>query len=312
MRILSLIFIIIHSLMVSGQSLVIKECIQHPTDLTASTKARIDNNGEYCALIKIDAPNINIIIQGNVIGDVEKFGSQYWCYVTNGTKQLVILSDECSSINVKFEDYGFYSVAGRRTYFVNIGTSDNIDISNESNDSTSIRSSHLGNSPYYSVIDSKKIPAKQAHNKCRTVILDDYAAMTLQKASEYNKKETGTKNALYFFQPFMLMGSFYFPMNSTKFIRKGNSYTISYEQLNERPITLQITFNPDSGTYSFVFINIDGEKYEREYSELKLSTQNELWQTKYSDKIYATTGNGHVSYPCLFDIIDHWHLKWPK
>lgn len=107
---------IIISLTSNAQYLRIKTFTPIPLDLSASTDSRKDNNGEYCALLKVIAPNINLEIQGNVVGNLERKGSEYWCYVTNGTKGLKIIPTSYEPIQIKFEDYGLPAVIGKKTY----------------------------------------------------------------------------------------------------------------------------------------------------------------------------------------------------
>ena len=283
-------------------------------EIVGAQDKKYDANGIPCAVVKVQLPVEGVAFEGNVI-ESQYHINEYWVWFssgTNGTKKFRIKCPRAQMLEIDVTSKIPEGLQPDGKYAIKLNLS-RVSSENQSTTTAFMISSHLGDSPYFSVKDSKKIPLQQAHNKCRTIILNDYASLTLEKASEYIKKKFGAKNELYFNQPLLSMGSMHFPMNSTKFIRDGNTYTITLEQLNERPVTLQIIFYPDSGEYSFVFTNIDGEKYDRIYSEIKLSTQNFLFaDNTYSDKIYATTGNVHLSYPFLFDILDIWHQKFPK
>lgn len=278
-------------------------------DLSASVNSRVDANGVKCALVKVQCPQKGIIFEGSVIGEVEQKAGEYWVYVSNGTKMLQIKHADFNPVFVKFSDYNIPNLMSAKTYCIRIH------LKNNSVASKNIRPNpnSLRDSPYYSVKNiDKRLTIQEALNKCRTVILGDYSAFTLQKASDYYRDLYGSKYELYFFQPFKPMGSVMFPMNLTKFVREDNQYTISFNQLNEPLITLQITFNPENGKYSLTFINIDKEKYELTISSFQLSTQDLLWQTKESRKVFATTGENKLEYPYLFDILDYWRDKYSK
>ena len=64
-----------------------------PMDLTAQSQARLDRNGVKCALLKVQVLATGVRFQGNVMGDVRREPGEYWVYMTNGTKQVKILSD---------------------------------------------------------------------------------------------------------------------------------------------------------------------------------------------------------------------------
>ncbi len=64
-----------------------------PMDLTAQSQARLDRNGVKCALLKVQVLATDVRFQGNVMGDVRHEPGEYWVYMTNGTKQVKILSD---------------------------------------------------------------------------------------------------------------------------------------------------------------------------------------------------------------------------
>lgn len=110
-----------------AQHISVKSFTPVPMDLSASTESRQDYNGNYCALIKIVAQNIDFIVQGNVIGEIKQNGTEHWCYITNGTKELKILPVNCEPIAIRFEDYGLPSVISKKVYSLVIIQEDDSD-----------------------------------------------------------------------------------------------------------------------------------------------------------------------------------------
>ena len=89
-----------------------------PMDLTAQSQARLDRNGVKCALLKVQVLATDVRFQGNVMGDVRREPGEYWVYMTNGTKQVKILSDS-------FLPYMYYfpePLQGGVTYILTIDT----------------------------------------------------------------------------------------------------------------------------------------------------------------------------------------------
>lgn len=64
-----------------------------PMDLTAQQHARLDLHGEKCALVKVQVVAPGVTFQGNIIGTTDKYSSEYWVYMTDGTKMLKIAAD---------------------------------------------------------------------------------------------------------------------------------------------------------------------------------------------------------------------------
>ena len=71
-----------------------------PMDVTAQKLARLDLHGEKCALVKVQVIATGLEFSGNVMGDVAKHGSEYWVYMTDGTKMLKITADELLKLNI--------------------------------------------------------------------------------------------------------------------------------------------------------------------------------------------------------------------
>ena len=58
-----------------------------PQDLSARTHSRTDLNGDACALIKVQIPELNnVIFEGSIV-DTEYTPGEYLVYVPKGTKK---------------------------------------------------------------------------------------------------------------------------------------------------------------------------------------------------------------------------------
>ena len=76
-----------------AQDAVVRSFEVAPMDVSAQQYARTDRNGQKCALVKVVVVASGVSFQGNVMGDVRKNGSEYWVYLTAGTKMVRILAD---------------------------------------------------------------------------------------------------------------------------------------------------------------------------------------------------------------------------
>lgn len=78
------------SVIIRGQELKVDFFEQAVTDITARTSAVKDLNGKICALVKVSLPVERCEFSGNIIGSPEFHASEYWVYMTPGSKQLQI------------------------------------------------------------------------------------------------------------------------------------------------------------------------------------------------------------------------------
>ena len=80
---------------VSGvaQEVEVKDFAADAFDLTAQKYAPNDLNGRKCALVKVQVLSPGVVFSGNVIGTPEKHSSEYWVYMTHGTKMLKLASE---------------------------------------------------------------------------------------------------------------------------------------------------------------------------------------------------------------------------
>ena len=59
-------------------------------DLTARTIPCKDMNGLECALVKVLVVGEGVKFSGNIIGNVEYKGNEYWVYMPDGSKRLKV------------------------------------------------------------------------------------------------------------------------------------------------------------------------------------------------------------------------------
>ena len=76
-----------------AQKAVVETFEAAPMDVTAQQYARLDLHGEKCALVKVRVVAQGVTFSGNVMGEVEKRGSEYWVYMPGGTKMLQVTAE---------------------------------------------------------------------------------------------------------------------------------------------------------------------------------------------------------------------------
>lgn len=91
-----------------------------PTDLTARTNPRIDNNGNKCAVVKVYADDKIATVRGNVVGEIESIGMEKIIYLTDATRQMEIVFENHYPIKVFFDDYLYPSLTGAMTYVLKL------------------------------------------------------------------------------------------------------------------------------------------------------------------------------------------------
>ena len=89
-RLLTILTLILSFTLVMGQELTVKNFALAPQDLTASTQRRDDNNGQACALIKVQLARPGATFYGNVMGDTPYSQSVYMVYMMKGSKMLQV------------------------------------------------------------------------------------------------------------------------------------------------------------------------------------------------------------------------------
>ncbi len=91
-----------------------------PMDVTAMARGRLDLNNEQCALVKVNVLADDVVFQGNVVGDVPRYGGEHWVYMIDGTKELRFQSLKFRTVRVYFPDWGIPHLEGGVTYTVDV------------------------------------------------------------------------------------------------------------------------------------------------------------------------------------------------
>ncbi len=115
-----IILVIISIVNVHAQKLNVESFVAKTNDITARTQPRQDINGIECALLKVQIVGQGVSFSGNVMGDVEYKGNEYWVYMPNGSKRLKITHPDCLPMEVVFDNYGIGRVQGKTTYLLTV------------------------------------------------------------------------------------------------------------------------------------------------------------------------------------------------
>lgn len=103
-----------------AQEATVKRVEMTPNDLSGSKYARFDNNGEACALVRVEVIADNVEFFGNVIQPVEHKTGDYWVYMVGGTKMLQIKSPSFLPLMINFADYGIDALIPKMTYVITL------------------------------------------------------------------------------------------------------------------------------------------------------------------------------------------------
>ncbi len=115
-RLFSFVFVIWAGLSAYAQELTVKSLVEDTKDLAARTSVRYDLSDEPCALIKVYMAVSDATFSGNVVHSEMKAASEYWVYVSHGTKHLQINTAGYLPIDVIFANYGIAAVTKQVTY----------------------------------------------------------------------------------------------------------------------------------------------------------------------------------------------------
>lgn len=101
----------------AGDKLVIDKLLYSTSDISGSTKPRLDANGKACALLKVSSPD-KLIFEGNVVGDVANKNGEYWVYLTEGSYLLTIKAEGKDPLKLNFRDYNLKGAVSKATYLL--------------------------------------------------------------------------------------------------------------------------------------------------------------------------------------------------
>ncbi len=101
----------------AGDKLVIDKLLYSTSDISGSSKPRLDANGKACALLKVPSHD-KLIFEGNIVGDVENKNGEYWVYLTEGSYLLTIKAEGKDPLKLNFRDYNLKGAVSKGTYLL--------------------------------------------------------------------------------------------------------------------------------------------------------------------------------------------------
>ena len=110
------LFFVLHVFDICAQELTIKSFKLAENDISAQTQSRKDLNDRNCALVKVQLVGAISEVEGNVVKPLVKHGNETWVYMTQGSRQLKLLTQNYLPVMVTFADYGVEKLQSNRTY----------------------------------------------------------------------------------------------------------------------------------------------------------------------------------------------------
>lgn len=101
-----------------AQKLEVESFFVAATDISASKYVRKDGNGVDGGLVKVLLPMNNVKFEGNIILPVEQKTSEYWVYMTEGSKELRISIPGYAPILVDFRKWGVDGIVPRMSFLL--------------------------------------------------------------------------------------------------------------------------------------------------------------------------------------------------
>ena len=156
-HVILLMTILCHCICAYAQELCVKSLDESSKDLSARTMPRKDLNGVECALVKVQIVGKGVIFGGNVMGEVENKGNEYWVYMPNGSKRLKVTHPDCLPMEIVFENYGIEKVKSKTTYILTLAKANQPATSKEQNTS----------SGYVSFLSDRKLQSFDLNGKTK-------------------------------------------------------------------------------------------------------------------------------------------------
>ena len=103
-------------MMTEAQKLTVESMTEAGNDISASQYRVLDIKGEPCALVKVQLAVAGATFQGNVIPPTDRKGSEYWVYMTHGSRELRIQHPSFLPLHINFADYGIEKLQPLVTY----------------------------------------------------------------------------------------------------------------------------------------------------------------------------------------------------
>jgi kinesin family protein 2/24 len=103
---------------IKAQTLRVKCLAKAERDLSARINVRTDNNGQDCALLKVQLAQPNAEFKGLTVGTVAYKTSEYQVYLSPLAKNIRISLQGYLPLDVVFNDYGYPKLDSRSTYIM--------------------------------------------------------------------------------------------------------------------------------------------------------------------------------------------------
>lgn len=81
---------------------------------------RRDHNNEICALVKVVLPVSGVLFEGNIVGEPLFKASEYWVYMTPGTKMLKIKAPGYYPVMAYFSELGLGRLEAKTIYYLTL------------------------------------------------------------------------------------------------------------------------------------------------------------------------------------------------
>lgn len=105
-------------LCIKAQTLRIKSFAKAERDLSARINVRTDNNGQDCALLKVQLAQPNAEFKGLTVGTVAYKTSEYQVYLSPMAKNIRISLQGYLPLDVAFNDFGYPKLDSKSTYIM--------------------------------------------------------------------------------------------------------------------------------------------------------------------------------------------------
>ena len=118
-RIVLMVICLMCAITTWAQDLKVRSFSVAEGDLSARTHERVDANKMPCGLVKVQlaAPGSTFDATGFVIGNVERRGSEYWVYMSQGSYLLQVDCPGYLPLKINLHDYGLKDgIQGKATY----------------------------------------------------------------------------------------------------------------------------------------------------------------------------------------------------
>lgn len=89
-----------------------------PNDLSAKINPRHDNNGNPCALIKVQVNSVIESAQGSVVGNIDRIGMETYVYLSEGAKEVKLIFADHLPLHIYFSDNNIEHLGKSETYLL--------------------------------------------------------------------------------------------------------------------------------------------------------------------------------------------------